>query len=361
MDQVLQKKILPYKNDDYDLKLSYSGLEMFSQCPYRYSIKYNRGLFSQEQTIALEVGSICHKILELKADALLKGERVDYQYLETILKNGYIGSNVSNEAKLLGIEAIQEKYGKDIWLQSEDGTLSYEDKLALFREKVIKEEVPVPNNKSEWGVKGSEIPFNFIYLVEVPGQGMKRVLFNGFIDRIDERYDLKKEKTCYRVVDYKTSKKVYDSRKLATPLQMIIYGLALATEIGELPEEYQYSFILLDAKASACSKGYLKRGLGKLDEYLIDLFERKEMNKWDAKGTPLCYWCDYNRQGIVKDESVMNICEHFCLWKPDKKTFECVEPWNIAEKMKESEKITEVVSYSIPNNGAVINGRKFAW
>lgn len=321
-----ENKVKPYENEEqYDLRISYSGLDIFSQCPLRYSIKYNQGIFSEQQTIALEIGSICHKVLELKANILLNSEKIDYQYLKNILFNGYTGTNVSETENILGVEEIKRKYGIKTWLERESGSMNYEEKIKLFIDQVVPTEVP--NNMNSWKTYASEMPFDFIYLVDVPDLGIKKVRFNGFIDRVDTRVNNDQHE--YRVVDYKTSKKVYDSSKLATPLQMIIYGLFVALKTGQLPVEYQYSFILLDEKADACSRGYLKRGLNKLDNLLGDIFKRQVTNKWDAKGSALCYWCDYNRQGLLKDPKVMNICEHFCLWTPDNKTFECVEPWSL--------------------------------
>lgn len=364
MEQLLQNKIQLYKDKDgeYDLKLSYSGLDLFSQCPYRYSIKYNQGLFSTEQTIALEIGSICHKVLELKAQKIMAKEPVDYEALQTVLMDGYVGTNTDENEQLLGITDIKEKYGKDVWLEREPGMMNYEEKIALFSSQVIHKEIPC--DKNDWEPMAAELPFQFIYKIDVPDMGERKVLFNGFIDRVDRKkvYD----GTAYRVVDYKTSKKVYDAKKLSTPLQMIIYGLYIYLLKGELPSEYQYSFILLDEKTNSCTKGYLKRGLKKIDELLLNLFECKKIGKWDANGTPLCYWCDYNRQGLVNDPSVNNICERFCLWTPTNKTFECVDPWNMTEKMKEikNKNGNAGVSYESVtklSTGSIVNGRKFAW
>ena len=45
-------------------RLSYSSLEVFKNCPYQFNMKYNEKKRANETTLALELGSILHKVLE---------------------------------------------------------------------------------------------------------------------------------------------------------------------------------------------------------------------------------------------------------------------------------------------------------
>ena len=44
---------------------SHSKLEVFENCPYRYALQYEQGKRSSETTLALELGTICHRVYEI--------------------------------------------------------------------------------------------------------------------------------------------------------------------------------------------------------------------------------------------------------------------------------------------------------
>ena len=70
--EILQSKIRPVtENDCINLpKYSYSGLSCYKQCPYQFNLKYNEKLVSSDTTLALELGTLLHYVLEQKGKML---------------------------------------------------------------------------------------------------------------------------------------------------------------------------------------------------------------------------------------------------------------------------------------------------
>lgn len=303
-----------------DLTMSYSKLNVFENCPARYDYYYNQSLRGiDESTLALQVGTLCHKVLEEKANMIMSGSGADYDKLNDLLQNGTKGSNVDDNDTILGAIDLKAKYGIEDWFAPDSEGNNYKDKLETFAEKVVYREVCDSTVPQEWTTIGVEERFDFVYKLEINGE-IKRVHFMGFIDRIDRRMDENGEFE-YRVVDYKTSKKAYDSKATATALQMIIYGFYIYLRFGVLPKEYLYSFVLLNERQTANTLGYLKRGIKKIDKLLTNIFDNANSNEWKEKASPLCYYCPFRVDSMINDPIVGNTCKRYCLWTPDNKTF----------------------------------------
>lgn len=154
-------------------RLSYSGLEVFKNCPYQFNLKYGEKKYTKETTLALELGSLCHLILELKCNYLKVGKPVDYDYLHFILKYGSIDTNEKTKEHILGVDELKRKYFEE-WYEPDNASgMTYAEKMEVF-EKVLDEEM---NDTSIWHPIKAELPFEFVY--------KDRVIFNGFIDRVD--------------------------------------------------------------------------------------------------------------------------------------------------------------------------------
>ena len=308
---ILEGRVVPDDKEPCDLTVSYTRLEVFENCPFKYDLKYNQkknGL--NQDTIALKMGSIAHKVLELKGDTLIDGKSVDYDALRKVLAKGYIGSNVSDDDEVIGVEKIREKFGFEEFYKTEGDEYNYEQKLKIFSERVLPNEM----EDDDWKVIGTEHEFSFIYLLPYKDV-VKRIKFVGFVDRIDQKGD------DLRVVDYKTSRKTYSKDKTTTSMQMMVYALAIYLECGKVPSDYLYSFVFLNERQEANTPGYLKRGIKKIDKLLTDIFTNEDESTWSNKPSPLCYWCDYNEQGIIYDPIIGGLCQKYCEWTPSSKTF----------------------------------------
>ncbi len=313
--ELLQSKIRSVTEEDKETlpKFSYSGLSTFKQCPYQFNLKYNEKLTSSDTTLALELGTLLHYVLEQKGKMLTDEEYVypngckskgivNYNILSGILQKGTTNTDEKTKEKILGLNELKKKYW-EVWGIPDSEGRTYNEKIELFL-KVLTTEMENP----DWKPYLFEHPFEFVY--------DNKIILHGFIDRVD-----KKEDGSYRVVDYKTNKKLYNSKDLVTSLQFGIYALAILNEFEEVPVEYQYRMILLDERQSALTLGWEKRLITALDKIIKELDERKASGEYDPKPTPLCHWCNYCKTN-PDAKQYRDECVYYSLWTPEAKTFE---------------------------------------
>ena len=331
--ELLQNKIRSVTEvDKQNLpKFSYSSLSTYKQCPYQFNLKYNEKLISSEKSLALELGTLLHYVLEQKgkmiANLYPNGDKntgiVDYNTLSGILQNGTVITDEKTKEQILGLKELKRKYW-EVWGVPDSEGRTYNEKIELFM-KVLSDEM----ENTDWKPYLFEHPFEFVY--------DDKIILHGFIDRVD-----KKEDGSYRVVDYKTNKKLYDSKDLATSLQFGIYALAILNEFNEIPDEYQYRMILLDQQQTALTLGWEKRLIKALDKIIQGLDERKVSGEWEPKPTPLCHWCNYcNTNPEAKQYN--NQCPYYSLWTPTNKTFEVNQKYDglIKQIYKKEDKMVD--------------------
>lgn len=276
-------------------------MEVYKNCPYQYHLKYNQKKFTDDTSIALDIGSLLHYVLEQKGKTLISGQVVDYSKLNEIIQNGTEETDEKTKELLSGVKDLKKKYW-EIWSTPDTEGRTYDQKLELF-DNVLHTEMEENNG---W------IPYLFEHSFEFVWHD--RVIIKGFIDRIDQ-----KDKN-FRAVDYKTSKKIYDSSKLATSLQFGIYALGILNEFDVLPEESVYRFILLDETQQALTKGWEKRLIKALDGIFDKIDTDNASGIWTPKPTPLCHWCSFCSHNPDATNYKYD-CEYYSLWTPDNKSF----------------------------------------
>lgn len=309
MDSILADYIRPVTEEDKKLlEFSHSRLECFSNCPYQYHLKYNENKTSIDTTIALEFGTLAHLVLEHKGKMITEQGKVDYDFLNNMLEEGGMSDDgKGNEFHVLGIKELKKKYF-DTWGVADSEGRNYNDKVKNFLDVMHTE----MEEDDGWTPTYFEYPFNYVY--------KDKIILHGFIDRIDTRVNQNGE-TEYRVVDYKTSKKVYDTTKTATSQQFAIYNMAILNEFNTLAVENLYRFICINDSQNALTIGWEKRFIKKLDKILEQIDKGYEEKLWSPKATPLCYWCSYCRNN-PDATTYRRECEYFSLWTPTNKTFE---------------------------------------
>ena len=317
--QELLNRIRPVTENDKNLPVfSYSKMEVFKNCPLQYRYKYIEKKYSQDTSIALELGSLCHYVLEQKGKMIVSGETVDYEKLNDILMNGVTETDEKTKEELLGVNQLKRKYF-EVWHEADNASgASYDEKIKLF-DKVLHNEM----EETDWKPTYFEKPFEFVW--------DNKVILKGFIDRIDTKDGQ------YRTVDYKTSKKVYEQSKLATSLQFGVYALAILNEFGVLPIESEYRFILIDDKQYALTKGWENRLIKAMDKVFGDIEASEKKSVFVPKPSPLCHWCNFcqtNPEATI----YRNECEYFSKWTPTQKTFEVNKKWNALENINTAPK-----------------------
>ena len=66
---------------------SYSRLEKYINCPYAFKLRYVDGNYPVSTSLALEVGTLLHKVNEYICSAIIKGVPVDYPKILDYIEN----------------------------------------------------------------------------------------------------------------------------------------------------------------------------------------------------------------------------------------------------------------------------------
>lgn len=313
-EEILKQYVRPVTEEDRKRLpvFSYSKMEVYKNCPYQYNLKYNQKKFTDDTSIALELGSLLHYILEQKGKMLTRNTGslfeqpfVNYEWLGELMFNGVTETDEKTKEHLLGINALKKKYF-ETWYEKDNASgMTYEDKMQVF-DKVLHNEMEWSYENEFWRPYLFEYEFEFVW--------HDRAIIKGFIDRIDKKDEE------YQTIDYKTSKKVYDSSKLATSLQFGIYALAILNDFGVLPSQSKYRFILLDETQSALTKGWEKRLIKALDSIFDKIDADEKAGIYKPSPSPLCHWCNFCSHNPDATDYKFD-CEYYSLWTPDNKTF----------------------------------------
>ena len=315
--ETLKSKIRPVTEEDKkNLKAySYSGLSTLKTCPYQFYLNYIEGKRSSDTSLALQLGTLLHYILEQKGKMIVSGEGIDYPKLYNIQLNGMkeVDGEKTKE-EIIGLNDLKKTYWEEWGVPDTEGR-TYNDKLVNF-DKVLANEM----QNTEWKPYLFEHYFEFVY--------DNKIILHGFIDRVDKKDE------ALRVIDYKTNKKLYDKKDLPTSLQFGIYALAILNEFDIIPEQFIYRMILLDDSQEALTPGWEDRLVTQLDKIVKSLETHKESGTWEPKPCPLCHWCNYcATNGNAKQYK--NECQYYSLWTPEHKTFEVNKEFNIFENKEE--------------------------
>ena len=293
-------------------RISYSKLSTFEQCPRKFMFKYEQKKRSDTTSLALEIGTIAHYGMELTGRALIDGQKPDYEHIRKVVMDGYDEKHENTTVHIPGVTELKEKYFFE-WVEPDNKSgMNYDEKLKIYFDNLHNLE-----QDREWKPIAVELEFEFPY--------KDLFLMYGFIDRVDVN-----KAGEYRVVDYKSSKKLFDEKDIKTPMQMYFYTLAVEDMFGATPVEHLYDFVFLGKVQGACSKGYKERGEKKLMKLWSALSECRETGVWKSIPSPLCYWCEYCKNNPNASEDYKEECVYYSKWMPHNKTFEKNKEFNPA-------------------------------
>lgn len=163
----------------YPLKLSYTSINTYNECKFKYYLSYVLKLNTYKDTFAAFIGSLYHKILQLYKYTNFDFEEKYQSYLEK--------RDLSLKEKVLLVRLKKELLDLLEQEKKQDLILGYQDELH-------EQKIEIPLNK--------EI----------------EVIFTGTIDKI--MYYKKIEDTYFTIVDYK-------SGMVDTKIEKMKYGLSL--------------------------------------------------------------------------------------------------------------------------------------
>ncbi len=294
-------------------KMSYSKINCYDSCGFQYYLKYVCGKYIFKDNVANTFGSLVHYILEQEANCIKNDEDINYDILKDVFlhtKPSSIGSK--DKEQILGIDKIATNFPMEWHKISDKSGKSYEQKAHDFLKMGLYDFPIYMYEHPELEIIGAEVPFEFEY---------KGYLFNGFIDLVLRN----KETGTYIIWDTKTKDHRFSDKEVITPLQFVCYCYALSLKYGENAtfECYYYLPIIRELQ-SAGTKGFIQRGLKKIDKLLSGIEEAV----YEPHPTPLCYWCEFCNANPNVSEEGKNLCPYYSLWTPeDRKNFKTKLPW----------------------------------
>ena len=288
-------------------KMSYSKMDCYKQCGWKFLLQYIEGPYISTPGIALDVGILIHDTEEKIANFIKDGLPIDY----VALKNNIIVKTME----------IEHKFPKDFLEKDKTGRL-YKEKIYEYLEKGIYRLETHMKEHPELEVIGAEIPFKY---------DLMDFTFSGKIDRLF-RNKITGEYICQ---DIKTWPKPADDKDVPTPLQFVVYTKAIKEMYGVLNEEIScaYDLPFCNMTQAVGTKGYMTRGMKKIKE-LLDGIKSEE---YKPNPSPLCHWCTYcaTNPNQPKDPNARKRCPYHSLWTKEKESYEVANKWKGMAKHKE--------------------------
>jgi len=291
-------------------KFSYSKLDIYSECSWQYKLKYIDKNFVPFGSIAAEFGTLVHYIEETIAKDIISNNGEPYfmiddqKYIDL-----FINADINQDGEtILGIKRLKEKYPDDFYVIDKSG-MDYNEKANHYLNNGIyrlRDYLAVNRHLELIAV---EQPFEIVY---------NNYIFHGFIDRIFRN----KLDNSLMVEDIKTWYSI-DGHNTTTPLQFVFYSLACQQLYGTDKITCYYDLPLAKNRYAAGTKGFIKRGLKKIDAIL----ESIEKQIFIPSPKPLCYWCPFsptNPNHIDKEEA---LCPYHSNWTKQKKDFSVNYEW----------------------------------
>lgn len=312
---------------------SYSRISTYRQCPFCYNLKYNEKRFYDKPTLATALGSLIHYIEERISLSLRDTGAPNYKLLKEMFYEINIPKKNKYDLKgdIFGINILQERFHKEFFTPSEKTGLTYLEKTEKYVQNLDRQEKFLLNNPN-LEIYDVERAFGFVF---------NDYFIKGFIDRI--LYD--KEKNEYIIHDIKTKDRLFSKEDTTTPLQFVVYSLALQNQLNleAPPIQCFYDLVFLGEYQQAGTKGFITRG----EKQLTKAFEGINNQDYHPSPSMLCYWCSFSGTNPNATEEGRFLCPYYSLWTPENKTFQTMNEWKkekeyetpiLVEKLRKSDK-----------------------
>ena len=286
---------------------SYSKLNTFENCGWSYKLQYVDKHFFHSDSVATDFGTLIHFVEETIAKDIVANDNEplfmldDNKYIDIFI-NGAMDGN----KKILGIKEIRTKY-PDAFYEKDKHNMNYEDKANDYLNNGIYRLREYLASNRNLHIVGIEQPFNVDY---------RGYNFKGFIDRVLQDVNTGE----IFIEDIKTWPAI-KGHDVVTPLQFVFYTLAAQelynVEDPTLTISCAYDLPLAKERYAAGTKGYMKRGLKKIN-HLLDLIEQEE---FVPNPSPLCHWCVFSKTYPDQPEGAKGLCPYYMNWTREKRDF----------------------------------------
>ncbi|HUS49157.1 MAG TPA: PD-(D/E)XK nuclease family protein [Candidatus Paceibacterota bacterium] len=243
------------------MRISYSSLENFKQCPLKYKL------------------SNIDKIKEPKSKEAIFGT-----YIHKVLKWFY-----QKDPNFPTLDVLL-KYYRDYWPQKTEGFewKDSEEEKSYFKEGIrILEEFYNKNIPHKTSILDLETRFEVV-LDEHPDKPNGKHILTGVIDRIDKLPDGTLE-----IIDYKTGKRMPSQKALDKNNQLSLYAIGLKSRWPRIKmEDLKLSLYFLKFNEKINTKR-TDKDLEEAKNKIIDLIHKIEKSDFEPHSSFLCGWCGY--------------------------------------------------------------------
>ena len=278
-------------------RFSYSRVDTYSQCGFKYKLRYVDKHYINSDNLSTELGTLIHETEEAIANCLKADKPIDYISLK-------------NKIILTMIE-LEHKY-PDAWIALDKSNRNCKTKLYEYLRGGIYRLENFLMANSHLKIVDTEKEFEFVF---------NEITFHGFIDRV--LLDTRTNK--YIVQDIKTYAVPIEKKNLEAPTQFVIYTYALKEIYGLINEQIECSYDLpfCNLIQKVDNADYMLKGTETLNKLLASIKE----NEFSPKPTPLCHWCEYSPTNPNQDPKAKNLCPYHSLWTKENKTQAVASRW----------------------------------
>ena len=241
------------------MRISYSALESFENCPKKYEFKYIdkiKAPKSKEQIL----GTVVHLALK------------------------YFHSTLPTPKLSQLLDFFKERWPKEsIWDSKEEEKVFFEEGLELLRNYY----------QRNYGKKFSVIDVETNIEAEISESEhpeAEKHIITGRIDRID-----KLDENFFEIIDYKTGKKMPSQAKVNESLQLGVYSIGFVQRWPHLKEaKLKLSLWYLKHQESLSvikTDDFVK----KTKEKIVDLIKKIKKSKFPPLPSSLCDFCAYKK------------------------------------------------------------------
>lgn len=241
------------------MRLSYSGLDTYKQCPLKYKYQYVDKIRTPKSKDAV-FGTLVHNVLKF------------------VHEPGFFPPSLED-----ALDRFARGWNTEIWDSEAEERSAFAQGVDMIT-KYYRD-----NDPRAFDIIALESPFQLD--VTDPDKPDVPHTIKGIIDRID------KTPTGYEIIDYKTARKMPSQESVDKNLQLTIY---LKAFLARYPKERD------NLGNITVSLYYVKHGtklsstrteddLRRVDELFVESIRQIEAGGFDPHVNPLCDWCGYQK------------------------------------------------------------------
>jgi len=298
------------------IKYSYSRLNSYEQCGWKYKLIYEDKHFFFSDSIASMFGTLVHYIEEKIGNCLKDNIPIDYNKL----KDDFLHINIPKTSKydlkggVFGVDTIKEKFPKEFFEVDEDGH-SYSKRVEEYLNTGIYRLENYLKANPDLVVQGTELSFEISYENDVLTGSIDRVLFNTKTNK-------------YIIEDIKTKAKPFKEEDLKQPLQFVFYTLALSSMLNIKKEDIscRYDLPFCNIRQDVIEKDYVKKGEEEIKNILSGIADKTFVPQPSAS----CAFCSFSPTNSHQPDGAKKLCPYYSLWVKggDKKVRDIAHKWD---------------------------------